>query len=127
MYNKDSFLRSKLYIAVIKNIVEVDYFSFEYNSIYKNILLKMANRITCYVCGNTFLPRGMILLAPIEDDNYLDIVAFRRNETGLPEAPVIANTRACLNCNIGIRREINALQQNPDALRLNILSQYLPF
>ena len=122
MYNKDSFLRSKLHIAVIKNIVEVDYFSFEYNSIYKNILLKMANRIPCYVCDNAFLPRGIILLAPIEDDNYLDIVAFRRNEARLPEAPVIANTRAYLNCNIGIRREINALQQNPDALRLNILS-----
>ena len=85
----------------------------------------MANRIPCYVYGNALVRRAMIRLVNVQDENFLEIIFSRCHKAGLSEAPTMDETRACLNCNIGMRRQIDMLLQNPNSLRLNMISPYL--
>lgn len=53
----------------------------------------------------------------------MEIVINRRNGLNFPPLDVTDLTRLCLNCNRSIRDEIETIEQDPNCLRLNVLTQ----
>lgn len=77
-------------------------------------------RIPCYICDNAFVPKVMVFLI-VEND--LREIAWIIDEAGKPETPITSDTRIYNNCKLSIFREIRMLQEDPNCLRLNVLSQ----
>lgn len=82
------------------------------------------NRIECYICNTRLIPRVMVRLGGV-DNNILrqEIAINRRDQAGRPPIPIADESRICNNCNITILREIRMLQDDPQCMRLNVLSQ----
>ncbi|XP_018394741.1 PREDICTED: uncharacterized protein LOC108773430 [Cyphomyrmex costatus] len=58
-----------------------------------------------------------------ENDAKLNIAVQRRNAFNRCALEVTDLTRICINCNQSIRQEIQAIEEDPGRLRLNVLSQ----
>lgn len=83
----------------------------------------MAARMRCYVC---IMPANARQLARMNGDEHIlkrEIAIGRRDGLGHPPLQLDDNSRLCANCNISINNEINALNADPDCLRLNVLTQ----
>jgi len=82
------------------------------------------NRIECFICNNALLPRVMVRLGG-ENNNVVrqDIAISRRDQAGRPPIDITNKTRICNNCNITILREIQMLENDPQCMQLNVLSQ----
>lgn len=83
----------------------------------------MAQRIPCYICSNALIPR---LMPRIHGEAIIikrDIAIARRDVAGRPPLAITPETRICNNCNISIFQEIQILDNDPECLRLNVLSQ----
>lgn len=84
----------------------------------------MANRrVECITCDTIMLPRQMSRVDRVEDAIKREIALSRRNTDNRGPIVIDDNTRLCNNCNISIVNEIRALQEDPLALRLNVLRQ----
>lgn len=83
----------------------------------------MAQRIPCYICPNALIPRLMPRIHGEANIIKRDIAIARRDAAGRPPLAVTPETRICNNCNISIFQEIQILDNDPDCLRLNVLSQ----
>ncbi|XP_058806543.1 uncharacterized protein LOC131672967 [Phymastichus coffea] len=80
-------------------------------------------RHECYTCENRQIPRVMAFICGDENAIVCEIAIARRDENGRPPAEVTPDTRVCNNCIVTIRREIEILANDPQCLRLNVLSQ----
>ena len=80
-------------------------------------------RIRCFICDNANIPRAMVSLSQDENDIKRQISITRREEQNRPAMNILPDTRICLNCNISVTREINILENDPQCLRLNVLTQ----
>jgi len=81
------------------------------------------NLLPCFVCDVRLIPHVM---ARIGGENNLvrqEIAIARRENAGRQIQPIGNETRLCNNCNIGILREIQILEENPQSLRLNVITQ----
>lgn len=85
----------------------------------------MARRIqfNCYVCDLRSPVQQMRRIDREEDVEMRNIAVTRRGAFLRPALDVAERTRLCINCGQSIRREIEAIQQDPDCLRLNVLTQ----
>ncbi|KYN50167.1 hypothetical protein ALC62_01022 [Cyphomyrmex costatus] len=82
----------------------------------------MAN-LHCYICDRRFPRRTMSCIDGEENDAKLNIAVQRRNAFNRCALEVTDLTRICINCNQSIRQEIQAIEEDPGRLRLNVLSQ----
>lgn len=82
----------------------------------------MAQRISCFVCNNRYISRGMRRV-DFYDDEKIQIAIRYRQELNL--LPIVINneTRICLNCSQQLQREIEALAEDLECLRLNVFKQ----
>jgi len=81
------------------------------------------NLLPCFVCDVRLIPRVM---ARIGGENNLvrQEIAIARRENAGRQIQLIGNeTCLCNNYNIGILREIQILEENPQSLRLNVITQ----
>ena len=83
----------------------------------------MAQRLPCYICPNALIPRVMPRIYGEANIIKRDIAIARRDEAGRPPLAITPETRICNNCNISINQEIQILENDPNCLRLNVLSQ----
>lgn len=85
----------------------------------------MANRgrLPCFVCDGALTPRVMARIDREEDILKREIAITRRDANNRQPLEINDRTRLCNNCNISITHEIQMLQQDPDCLRLNVLTQ----
>ena len=83
----------------------------------------MAQRIPCFICPQSLIPRVMVRIFGEENNVKCDIAITRRDEAGRPALGITPDTRICNNCNISITQEIHILQNDPNSMRLNVLSQ----
>lgn len=81
------------------------------------------NRLPCFICNERFRPG---VLARIDGDGNAgkcEIAIRRRNELGMPPLAIDNRTRLCVNCNRSVLDEIARVEQDPNSLRLNVLTQ----
>lgn len=83
----------------------------------------MANILACITCDRQMHRQQMARIDGDENIEKREIALSRRNNDNRGPLVVNANTRLCNNCNISIVNEIRALQDDPLALRLNVLRQ----
>ena len=83
----------------------------------------MAQRMPCFICPNSFRPQQMSRIHGDENLVKRDIALARRDEANRPAINITPETRICNICNMSISREIQALENDPDCLRLNLLTQ----
>lgn len=77
----------------------------------------------CYVCNVRFPPRTMRRIDREEDGVKRQIAIQRRNDFDREPVEVTDLTRLCINCDQSINNEIIEVQQNPNCLRINVLTQ----
>lgn len=80
-------------------------------------------RISCYVCDQAFQPRQTMKIVGDENVNKRQIAIMRRDANNHPPLNFNNDCRLYLNCNVSITNEIAAMEADPGALRLNVLSQ----
>ena len=83
----------------------------------------MAQRMPCFICTNSLIPKVMVRIFGEKNNLKRDIAIRRRDEAERPAMIVTPETRICNNCNISITREMRVLDDDPNCLRLNVLSQ----
>lgn len=85
----------------------------------------MANRrrLQCYICNNEMMPQQMARIDRDDDLIKREIAVSRRNDANRGPIEITAVTRLCNNCNISIVNEIRLIQEDPAAIRLNMLRQ----
>lgn len=93
------------------------------NCIFDSVTMAFRIRVTCYVCQKQQIPRITALLTRDNDAVLQDIAISRRSENGLPPADITPDTRVCNNCIVSMCREIQILEEDPQCMRLNVLSQ----
>lgn len=81
------------------------------------------NRIICYVCNHGRAPQLTSRLDGEENALAREIAVNRRDDIGRPPLAITPETRVCNNCMATIRREIEILQNDPQCMRLNVLTQ----
>lgn len=81
------------------------------------------NVLPCYVCDRNYAPHLMARIYGDENVNKIEIAIQRRDYCNRPPLEVTELTRICMNCNQSILNEINAMEQDPSCLRLNVLTQ----
>ncbi|KAJ8688486.1 hypothetical protein QAD02_024281 [Eretmocerus hayati] len=77
--------------------------------------------IPCYTCNAALAPRNMPRIG--EDIERREIAISRRDAAGRVPMQITEETRFCFNCNRSVTDEIRLLQNDPSAVRLNVLSQ----
>ncbi|KAJ8671549.1 hypothetical protein QAD02_002808 [Eretmocerus hayati] len=84
----------------------------------------MANRILrCFICEAGLPARTMSRIDREDDIQKREIAEARRNAGGRLPIQITELTRICINCNQAIMNEIRLLEEDPTALRLNVLTQ----
>lgn len=85
----------------------------------------MANRnyFHCYICDERFPPRTMSRIDGEENAAKMGTAVQRRDTFNRPPLEVTNLTRICINCNQSVREEIQAIEEDPGRLRLNVLTQ----
>lgn len=86
--------------------------------------MALAVRIRCYVCNRDSAPQATVFLNRDEQENNRQIAIVRRGTNNLPAAVFNNdNSRICRPCHLSIINEIRILNDDPTALRLNVLTQ----
>lgn len=80
-------------------------------------------RYPCFICDAVLIPRAMVRIDREEDALKREIARTRRDAGNRQPLDINDRTRLCNNCNISIVNEIDILQQDPQCLRLNVLTQ----
>lgn len=83
----------------------------------------MAELIPCYICPAELIPQIMVRLFGENNAAKRDIAIRRRGNQGRDPLVINEQARICNNCNISIAEEIQNLANDPDCLRLNVLTQ----
>lgn len=85
----------------------------------------MAFRIRwlCFICNQPFRPALLVRIDGDENIAKSEIAIRRREEFELPPLHIDDSTRLCINCNRSVTDEIFLIENNPDAIRLNVLTQ----
>ncbi|KAJ8687673.1 hypothetical protein QAD02_023467 [Eretmocerus hayati] len=81
------------------------------------------NVLRCFVCDRNFNHRNVSRIDGDNNAGRREIAIGRREGFGRPPLDVTPLTRICFNCNDQIRIELEAIQNNPSVLGLNVLSQ----
>ncbi|KAJ8684875.1 hypothetical protein QAD02_020668 [Eretmocerus hayati] len=77
----------------------------------------------CYVCDRRSALQNAVRIGGEENVGEAIACVARRDGLGLPPQGVILDTRICFNCHQSIQIELNVIQGNPSAVRLNVLRQ----
>ncbi|KAJ8666739.1 hypothetical protein QAD02_008401 [Eretmocerus hayati] len=83
----------------------------------------MVRYTRCYVCDRRSALQNAVRIGGEENVGEAILYVARRDGLGLPPQEVILDTRICFNCHQSIRIELNVIQGNPSAVRLNVLRQ----
>lgn len=78
------------------------------------------NRPACYTCNRRMIQRE---IRTFDDDMMKDMGLIYRDRNELPPSPLLPDSRLCFKCERAIQAEIELLEQNPDAIRMNIISR----
>lgn len=92
-------------------------------SVLHSFIMPIRNRSICYVCDRQFPSRQMCRILGDNNLPVQELAVARRDAAGRPQEDINATTRLCFNCNLLIRNEIQALENDPGVLRLNVLTQ----
>lgn len=85
--------------------------------------MAFANRVSCYVCDRNVIPRLSMRLNRGDNIDVLQIATYRRQTAGNPPIDIQDDTKICFNCNNTVMNDIIAIENNPNCLRLNVLSR----
>ena len=80
-------------------------------------------RLQCFACNSLFNARQLARLDGNENILKRQIVIARCVDLRHQPLALNENSRLCLNCNISIVNEINAMNADSDCLRLNVFIQ----
>lgn len=83
----------------------------------------MADLLPCYICPAQFRAQLMVRLIGQNNAVKRDIAVRRRGNQGRNQLAIDAQSRICNRCNASIEEEIRILQNDPECLRLNVLTQ----
>lgn len=85
--------------------------------------MALRNNLPCYICNGNFRPAVLSRLDGDGNEAKIEVAIRRRDEFNRPPLEIGNVTRLCLNCNRSVLEEIDLIQNNPAAVRLNILTQ----
>ena len=77
----------------------------------------------CYICDRRFRLQNLFRIDREEDIVKSQIAIGRRDVFNRPPLEITNLTRLCINCNQSIIEEINIIENDPQCLRLNVLTQ----
>lgn len=83
----------------------------------------MADLIPCYICPAQSRAQLMVRLFGENNADKRDIAVRRRGNQGRDPLEIEAQSRICNRCNASIVEEIRILENDPECLRLNVLTQ----